>query len=127
MRVRRWGMAVVGAVLALSLVGGPATAGGVPPGYGPHTGHLGLHWILVNEAPETGPELPAVQCVYGDSSLRLKLLRIRQPVLLANRAEGFRSQRVGWQAIVETADDPGGPWSTYAASTWTKTLSLIHI
>lgn len=122
MRVRRTMAALLGAVLAMGMLGASAAAVTVPRGYGPHDGRVGYHWILDNPGP--APELPAATCDYGGSSLRLKQVHVRQPVLLANRAAGFKQQVVGWRAVLQSTDNPDGTWVDETATGWTKKTAV---
>ena len=122
MHTKRVTMAVLGAVLAIGMSVASAIATEPPPGYGVHTGDVGLHWILDNPGPD--PELPAVTCVYGGSEPRLKRFRVRQPVMLPNTSAGFNRQKIGWKAVVESADDPAGPWTAETSSGWTKATAV---
>jgi hypothetical protein len=122
MRIKRMTIAALGAVLAIGIVVAPASAAEPPPGVGPHSGSTGLHWILDNPGPD--PEIPAVTCLYGGSSSSLKLFRVRQPVLLANTSAGFNRQKVGWKAVVESADDPAGPWTAETSTGWTNATAV---
>ena len=108
MRVRRGAGVMAVVALAIGLTSPPVGAGGTQ-GYGMHTPHTGLHWILDTTGPD--PELPPVTCVYGGDNQRLRMFKIRQPVMLANRPEGYRSQVVGWKERIEGSDSPAGPWT----------------
>lgn len=88
-----------------------ASAGAEVPdmhGAGKHTERVGLHWIL--DAPMPPPEHAAVVCRYDATSRELVRMVIRQPVIFADVSRGPRTQRVGWQAVVQHADDITGPW-----------------
>jgi len=113
----RW-RALGTALLALVVTALPAAGGATMYGYGPHTDDVGLHWIL--DAPGPDPERPAVVCTYGGPGLELKKMLIRQPVLFADVSDGARTQRVGWRAVIQRANGPGGPWQTYGQTSVTK-------
>jgi hypothetical protein len=113
MRVIHLRRAVLPALLAgvlTAVVGAPAAAQGGFDGAGAHTGKQGLHWLL--DTWDAPPEYPAVTCRYT-AGFKLRRLEIRPPVMFAEVSEGPRTQRVGWRAIVQSAETAGGPWSTY--------------
>lgn len=115
MRIRRAGVLLAGLVVALA--GAVPAAAGLPIGYLDHSGDTGLHWILDSPGPD--PELPAVTCLYGTTDQRLKLMRVRQPVMFAN-SPTYRTQSVWWRIKVEHAAAIEGPWELGTTSPWRK-------
>jgi hypothetical protein len=107
-RIALLGVTLAAAVTVTGAI--PASAGGTNSyGYLGHTPGVGLHWILDNPGPD--PHSPPVTCSYGGSpGYELKTMLIRQPVIFASRSG---TQRVGWRALIQSADVISGSWQAY--------------
>jgi hypothetical protein len=109
--------ALVGALLALSLMAQMASAASIVS----TTGSPGLYKFTdtLNH--------PGMHCYYGNYAVApyntdLKKIVIKGPKLFAkNRTQGQDSQTVGWRYIVQHSQAGGAPpWKNYTTSTWVK-------